>query len=220
MNPEHGRLIANAFEDLEHNPHSPEVKRAYEIFIEETLAQARQLQKDGMKFEPSGSQLLCASHGISCGKGGNYETAQELAKDIENDHIFYRASDEDYKGGYEDHPMFKHTGMKNVLGQEMRVNDVFRVVHDINGHTKADHAPFTPAGENRAFIEHKKLYSHDGIRALFTETAGTGNWVNFNKKSGEQNRFYQRSGDLDKLKFPPEKAAIFPDGIIFADWHP
>ena len=62
--------------------------------------------------------------------------------------------------------------------------------------------------------------SHDGIRALFTETAGTGNWVNFNKKSGEQNRFYQKSGDLDKLKFPPQKAAIFPNGISFADWHP
>ena len=58
MNPEHGRLIANAFEDLEHSPKCPEVKRAYEIFIEETLAQARQLQKEGMKFEPSGSQLL------------------------------------------------------------------------------------------------------------------------------------------------------------------
>ena len=220
MNPKHGRLIANAFEDLEHCPQCPEIERAYEIFIEETLAQARQLQKDGMKFEPSGSQLLCASHGISCGKGGNYETAQELAKDIENNkHLFYRKSDNDYEG-YEDHPLFQLTNIKNTNGENMRANDVFRAVHDINGHTKADHAPFTPAGEQLAFNEHKKLYSHDGIRALFTETSGTGNWVNFNKKSGEQNRFYQKSGDLDTLKFPPQKAAVFPNGISFADWHP
>ena len=220
MNPDHGRLIANAFEELEHSPNCPEVKRAYDIFIEETLAQARQLQKDGIKFEPSGSNLYCVSHGISCGRGGNYETAQEMHKDIENNqHLFYRPSDEDY-GGYEDHPLFQLTNIKNTNGHDMRANDVFRAVHDINGHNKADHAPFTPAGEQRAFVQHKKMYSDDAIRALFTETQGQGNWVNFNKKSGEQNRFYQKSGDLTKLKFPPQKAAIFPDGIIFADWHP
>jgi len=220
MNPDHGRLIANAFEELEHSPNCPEVKRAYDIFIEETLAQARQLQKDGIKFEPSGSNLYCVSHGISCGRGGNYETAQEMHKDIENNqHLFYRPSDEDY-GGYEDHPLFQLTNIKNTNGHDMRANDVFRAVHDINGHNKADHAPFTPAGEQRAFVQHKKMYSNDAIRALFTETQGQGNWVNFNKKSGEQNRFYQKSGDLTKLKFPPQKAAIFPDGIIFADWHP
>jgi len=220
MNPDHGRLIANAFEELEHSPNCPEVKRAYDIFIEETLAQARQLQKEGIKFEPSGSNLYCVSHGISCGRGGNYETAQEMHKDIENNqHLFYRPSDEDY-GGYEDHPLFQLTNIKNTNGHDMRANDVFRAVHDINGHNKADHAPFTPAGEQRAFVQHKKMYSDDAIRALFTETQGQGNWVNFNKKSGEQNRFYQKSGDLTKLKFPPQKAAIFPDGIIFADWHP
>ena len=220
MNPDHGRLIANAFEELEHSPKCPEVKRAYEIFIEETLAQARQLQKEGIKFEPSGSNLYCVSHGISCGRGGNYETAQEMHKDIENNqHLFYRPSDEDY-GGYEDHPLFQLTNIKNTNGHDMRANDVFRAVHDINGHNKADHAPFTPAGEQRAFVQHKKMYSNDAIRALFTETQGQGNWVNFNKKSGEQNRFYQKSGDLTKLKFPPQKASIFPDGIIFADWHP
>jgi len=220
MNPDHGRLIANAFEELEHSPNCPEVKRAYDIFIEETLAQARQLQKEGIKFEPSGSNLYCVSHGISCGRGGNYETAQEMHKDIENNqHLFYRPSDEDY-GGYEDHPLFQLTNIKNTNGHDMRANDVFRAVHDINGHNKADHAPFTPAGEQRAFVQHKKMYSNDAIRALFTETQGQGNWVNFNRKSGEQNRFYQKSGDLTKLKFPPQKASIFPDGIIFADWHP
>ena len=220
MNPDHGRLIANAFEELEHSPNCPEVKRAYDIFIEETLAQARQLQKEGIKFEPSGSNLYCVSHGISCGRGGNYETAQEMHQDIENNqHLFYRPSDEDY-GGYEDHPLFQLTNIKNTNGHDMRANDVFRAVHDINGHNKADHAPFTPAGEQRAFVQHKKMYSNDAIRALFTETQGQGNWVNYNKKSGEQNRFYQKSGDLTKLKFPPQKAAIFPDGIIFADWHP
>ena len=189
-------------------------------FLSRRLWLKRGNYKRGIKFEPSGSNLYCVSHGISCGRGGNYETAQEMHKDIENNqHLFYRPSDEDY-GGYEDHPLFQLTNIKNTNGHDMRANDVFRAVHDINGHNKADHAPFTPAGEQRAFVQHKKMYSNDAIRALFTETQGQGNWVNYNKKSGEQNRFYQKSGDLTKLKFPPQKAAIFPDGIVFADWHP
>ena len=226
MNPDHGRWIANAFEELEHSPNKPEVKRVYKIFIKETLAQARELQKEGIKFEPSGSQLLCASHGISCGKGGNYETAEDLCKDIKNNkHLFYRKSDNDYEG-YEDHPLFQLTNIKNIHGENMRANDVFRAVHDINGHclhgawTHITSYRFTPAGEQDAYLQHKVKYSKLAIPALFTETAGTGNWVNYNEKSGEQNRFYQKSGDLDKLKFPPDKAAIFPNGISFADWHP
>jgi len=59
------------------------------------------------------------------------------------------------------------------------------------------------------------MYSIDGIRALFTETQGQGNWVNFNRKSGEKNREYQEIGDLDNLSFPDQKAGLFPDHIIF-----
>ena len=64
-------------------------------------------------------------------------------------------------------------------------------------------------------MEHKKLYSADAIRALFTETQGQGNWVNFNSESGEDNIKYQEIGELDKLSFPEQKAFLYPDGIIF-----
>ena len=215
VDPVYGLFIANGYEDLKHDPNNPEVKQAYDKFIEETLEQARELQKNGMRFDPVESLHHCVSHGLRCGKGGSYENANEMHKDIENNkHLIYRSSDNDYKD-FEDHPMYRLSDIKNVYGKRMRVNDVFRAVHDINGHNKANHSPFTPEGEQRAYLQHKKMYSPEAIRALFTETQGQGNWVNFNRKTGEQNRHFQDIGDLTKLSFPPQKAGLFPDGIIF-----
>lgn len=197
VDPVYGRIVADHFEKLKHNPNDPKVKEAYDVFINETLDQARELQKNGMKFQMMG-----------------YKDADAMMKDvIENNHLLYRPSDDDYKG-LEDHPMYKITNIRNTNGDRMRVNDVFRAIHDINGHTRA-HSHFTPLGELEAYLEHKKLYSKDAQRALFTETQGQGLWVNFNKKTGKRNRELQKIGKLEGLTFPEQKADIFPDEIIF-----
>jgi len=198
VDPTYGLLVANAFEDLKHNPNDPKVKKAYKIFVEETLEQARELQKNGIKFQIEG-----------------YKDANAMFKDVnENKHLLYRPSDKDYKG-VEDHPMFQFTNIKNTNGDRMRVNDVFRVVHDINGHDRSK-GQFTPNGELSAYNEHKKLYSDEATRALFTETQGQVMWVNFNKKSGKKNRDLQKIGVFNELDFPKQqKADLFPDEIIF-----
>jgi len=197
VDPQYGLIIANGYDDLKHEPNNPQVKKAYETFIKETLDQARELQKNGIKFQMEG-----------------YKDANAMFKDVEeNKNLLYRPSDKDYKG-VEDHPMFELTDIKNTNGDRMRVNDVFRAVHDINGHRKAM-AQFTPNGELTSYTEHRKLYSDDATRALFTETQGQGMWVNFNKKSGEKNRHLQEIGDFNELDFAEQKAGIFPDEIIF-----
>jgi len=199
VDPDYGLIVANGYEDLQHNPEDPEVKKAYDIFIKETLEQARELQKQGIQFQSE-----------------QYKDADAMFKDVEeNKHLLYRPSDDDYKG-IEDHPMFQLTDIRNSNGDIMRVNDVFRAVHDINGHSKAK-AQFTPNGELGSYVEHKKLYSKEATRALFTETQGQGMWVNFNKKTGKKNRNLQNKGDFNKLDFPKQKAGLFPDKIIFGD---
>ncbi len=214
VDPVYGLFIANGYDNLKHNPSDPKVRKSYEIFINETLEQAKKLQKSGIRFEIEGSLPYCASHGIRCSKDGEYKSAKDMFKDIEdNKHLFYRPSDNDYKG-VEDHPMFRKIDIKNIHGEKMRANDIFRAVHDINGHNMAK-APFTPQGEIDAYIEHKKLFSKDATRALFTETQGQGMWVNFNKKSGKKNRQLQDIGDFNKLVFPRQKAGLFPDEVIF-----
>ena len=198
VDPQYGLIVANGYDDLKHNPDDPKVKKAYEIFIKETLEQARELQKNGIKFQSE-----------------QYKDANAMFKDVEeNKHLVYRPSDKDYIG-IEDHPMFQLTDIKNSNGDRMRVNDVFRAVHDINGHKNAK-AQFTPDGELGSYNEHKKLYSKDATRALFTETQGQGMWVNFNKKSGKKNRHLQEIGDFNELDFPNQKAGLFPDKIIFS----
>ncbi len=197
VDPNYGRLVADHYEKLDHKPNDPKVKKAYDVFIKETLDQARDLQKKGVKFQMEG-----------------YKNADAMMKDVrENKHLLYRPSDNDYKG-LEDHPMFQMTNIRNSNGDRMRVNDVFRAVHDINGHTIAD-SQFTPVGELEAYLQHKKMYSKDAQRALFTETQGQGLWVNYNKKTGKKNRDLQKMGKVEGLSFPKQKADIFPDEIIF-----
>ncbi|MCP6727107.1 MAG: hypothetical protein KJI69_03725 [Patescibacteria group bacterium] len=197
VDPAYGLNIANGYENLKHSPNNPQVKKAYKIFVNETLEQARKLQKKGMKFQMEG-----------------YKDANAMFKDVkDNKNLLYRPSDNDYKGT-EDHPMFQLTNIKNTNGDRMRVNDVFRAIHDINGHYNSK-SKFTPEGELNSYIEHKKLYSKDATRALFTETQGQGMWVNFNKKSGKKNRHAQKIGDFNQLDFPKQKAGIFPDKVIF-----
>lgn len=214
VDPKYASIIATAYDDLVHDPNDPEVKLAYDTFARETIEQAQLLKKNGMQFDPDGSQNACQRHGIDCGLDGNYKDADELVKDVRNNnHIYYRKSDNDYKG-VEDHPMFRMTEFTNVKGERMRINDIFRAVHDINGHAKS-RSEFNPSGEIKAYLEHKKMYSAEGIKALFTETQGQGSWVNFNRNSGDANRHFQQTGELDKIIFPPQKAVIFPEGIIF-----
>ena len=198
--PDYGLFIANGYDDLIVEPKNPEVTKAYNQFIDETIEQAREINKMGIEFEPT------LSH--------EYKNANEMFDDIDdNKHLYYRPSDNDYEG-LEDHPLFKMTDFKNMNGEKMRANDIFRAVHDVNGHWKSK-GQLTPVGEQKAFVEHKKMYSAEAIKALFTETQGQGNWVNFNPKSGKKNRDFQDIGELEKLKYPKQKAVLFPDGIVF-----
>ena len=216
VDPAFGKVIADVFEESKHDPENTKVKRAYATFIKETIEQAVELQKEGIEFDPNGSEECCKMRGIgiNCGQDGNYADAYELFNDVLfNKHIYYKTSTDDYDG-FQDHPLYEMSEIKNIDGENMRANDLFRCVHDINAHTRVK-GQFTPDGEQQAYLEHKKLYSADAIRALFTETQGQGNWVNFNSESGEDNIKYQETGELDKLSFPEQKAFLYPDGIIF-----
>ena len=216
VDPAFGKVIADVFEESKHDPENTKVKRAYATFIKETIEQAVELQKEGIEFDPNGSEEGCRMRGIgiNCGQDGNYADAYELFNDVLfNKHIYYKRSTDDYDG-FKDHPLYEMTEIKNIDGENMRANDLFRCVHDINAHTRV-RGQFNPDGEQQAYLEHKKLYSADAIRALFTETQGQGNWVNFNSESGEDNIKYQEIGELDKLSFPEQKAFLYPDGIIF-----
>ena len=77
------------------------------------------------------------------------------------------------------HPMAQETYIRDYAGYHMKLNDVFRAVHDFFGHY-ATGASFSAAGEELAWLTHRSMMKTEGaIRAMTTETRGQNCWFNY-----------------------------------------
>lgn len=209
INPEHGRTIADAYDKLEHKPNDPAVKEAYTAFQNETKEQFDDIMKSGIKIKKLGPN----------DKG--YSTAQEMHDDIiKNRSLKYFPTEQGFgTGSSQDHPMLAGSGIIDSEGKEMPHNDLFRIVHDINGHNLGDMSDFSAEGEHAAFLTHRQQYSPIAQKALFTETAGQANWGAFNRRSGMDNLKKISAGKFNELEFAEQKAGLLPDEIINGRWH-
>ena len=198
INPEHGKIIADAYENMKHGPNHPAVKASYDALINEIKTQFKDLINKGLKIDKMKS-------------GTNpYPTSREMHEDVEkNNHLYYFPTAEGY-GAQEqnkNHPMLQETEFKHE-NQPLLANDMFRIVHDVNGHHIGGKSGFGPKGEHQAYLTHKKMYSPLANKALFTETAGQNNYVNFGP-NGESNR-----KDPKNTIYAEQKAGLMPDEII------
>jgi hypothetical protein len=210
INPEHGMQIADGYDNLQHKPNDPDVKAAYDSLIKETRTQFDDMTKGGLKITK-----------LKEGEKG-YVTADEMHEDIKNGHLSYFPTEHGFganSGNFQDHPMLQGTGIVGVDGNDIPANDLFRIVHDVNGHNLGNKSDFSPEGEHQAYLTHKQQYSPLAGKALFTETAGQANWGVFNKKSGESNRQKIIRGEEADLDFAEQKAGLFPDSIINGKHH-
>tara|TARA_Y100001936_G_scaffold95299_2_gene93754 strand:- start:24747 stop:27869 length:3123 start_codon:yes stop_codon:yes gene_type:complete len=209
MNQKDGETIANAYDKMLHDPNNPVVKESYSAFIKETEDQFNELKKNGLRIDP-----------IKPGTNP-YQTADDLHNDLKkNNHIYYYPSEEGFgstDNKFGDHPLLKESNV-TYKGKKLLNNDVFRIVHDINGHNLAN-SDFSPEGEHNAFLSHRKMYSPLAGKALFTETAAQANWGSYNKKSGASNRKLMEQGRVNELVFADQKAGLLPDDIINTEWH-
>jgi hypothetical protein len=210
INPEHGTEIADGYDQLKHRPNDPDVKASYDSLINETKQQYDDLIKGGLKV----TKLKKDEAG--------YVTADEMHKDItENHHLKYFPTEHGFGANaenFQDHPMLRGTGEIDLEGKDIPANDLFRIVHDIQGHNLSQ-SDFSPEGEHKAYLTHKQQYSPLAGKALFTETAGQANWGAFNRKSGESNRQKILRGQEADLDFAEQKAGLFPDSIINKRHH-
>ncbi len=208
IDPTQGAEIADAYDAAEHKPNDQGVISAYKAFNDETATQYDELINNGLKVTKLGE-----------GDEG-YATAQEMHDDIlNNNHLSYFPSEQGFgqdTGG--DHPMLGASGRFDGENS-MPHNDLFRIVHDVNGHNLGDLADFSPEGEHQAFLTHKQQYSPAAQGALFTETAGQANWGAFNRKSGASNRRKIIDGKHNELEFAEQKATILPDSIVNGSHH-
>jgi len=204
INPEHGEKIANAYEQMKHEPNNPNVKAAYGALIDETGKQFKDLIGDGLKITK-----------LKPNEPNPYSTSKHMHEDIEkNNHIYYFPTESGFGQGEKnpDHPMLQPTEFKDA-DQPLLANDVFRIVHDVNGHYVGGKTTFGPKGEHQAYLQHSRMYSPLAKKALFTETVGQNNWVNFGPY-GTKNR-----SDPKNTVFAEQKAGLLPDEIVNGRFH-
>lgn len=204
LNPEHGKIIADAYEKMQHNPNDPKVKEAYGALINETKKQFKDMLDQGFKFSK-----------IKSGQDDPYKTSKDVHSDIEtNKHLWFFPTEQGFgpKGKKIEHPMLQPTEFE-FEGKPLLVNDLFRIVHDYRGHYLGGKSPFGPKGEHQAYLTHKKDFSPLAQKALATETMGQNSWVNFGP-FGEQNR-----KNPQNTVYADQKAALLPDEIISGRWH-
>ena len=210
INPDHGAQIADGYDALRHSPNEPETKAAYDALINETRQQYDKLVEGGLKVTKLKQNQI------------GYTSAEEMHKDIESGHLSYFPTEHGFGANsekYQDHPMLTGSGIMAEDGKEITNNDLFRIVHDINGHNLANKSDFSPEGEHSAFLKHREQYSPLAGKALFTETAGQANWGIFNRRSGANNMRLISKGRESEIDFAEQKAGLFPDSMINQEWH-
>lgn len=197
INPKASTKIAEAYSALQHSPDDPKVQKAYNALINETVDQYKAMQKEGMKVSK-----------IKEGMANPYPTSKSMISDVaENKHLWYYPTEQGFGSSGSDsskHPMLKVTDLMDDEGKPMLANDVFRAVHDYEGHYKGKNK-FGALGEEKAYQQHKKMFSPEAIKALTTETRGQNSWVNYGPM-GEANR-----ANPAATTYADQKAGLLPD---------
>ena len=191
LDPEHSANIAQAYEEMPHDPENPAVKASYEAMIKETRDQYRAIRTNhpDLQLVPNAP-----------GQDPYAATPRLAAKDvIENNRLHFFPTDQGFgttgQGGIDmaTHPMMQPSG-ETLNGKPLLNNDLFRIVHDYFGHLKEGHG-FRAAGEDNAWRSHASMYSDLARPAMTTETRGQNSWVNFGPH-GEANKG-ATAGDTD-----------------------
>ncbi len=201
VNKQRAAKIAQAYEEMDHNPSDPAVAASYRAMIDETLAQWEAIKATGLKVEPIREDM-----------DDPYAVSPRLAvlDVIENNHLWFFPTDFGF-GGTETsdvdisgNPLMEMTG-ETLNGMPLRANDVFRIVHDYFGHVK-EGVGFRADGEDNAWRSHSAMYSPLARKAMTTETRGQNSWVNF----GRFGEFNQTAPGAE-TQYAPQKTGLLPD---------
>jgi len=198
VNPERAARIAQAFEDMKHDPENPEVKASYRALIDETVAQYQVIKATGLKIEFIDFQKT----------GDPYAASPRMAiSDVrENNHLWVFKTDDGHGSegdNFAGNPLLEKTN-EFIDGRQLLANDVFRIVHDYFGHIK-DGNGFRSDGEDNAWRSHSAMYSPLARRAMTAETRGQNSYVNFGP-NGE----FNRTASAGETKYAPQKVGLLP----------
>ena len=183
LNPEKSFKVGMEYDRMKHDPFNPQVRQAYEAMASETLEQYQAIVDAGYKAEMHYEQ------------SEPYANSREVIQDIrDNKRLRVLATDLNFgartvaDADIKENPLLAMSQYKDANGKQMRINDVFRFVHDFFGHSERGNG-FGPIGEENAWDVHARMYSPLARRAMTSGTRGQNSWVNFvNEANIEINR--------------------------------
>jgi len=202
LDQQRAKYIAAAYERMKHDPDNPDVKAAYEALKNETMAQYETLRDTGIDFKF-----------LREGQTDPYAKSPAMGYQdvVENKELTVFPTDFGYGSGEfdaSDNPLLGFVG--HVGDKEDAVaNDAFRVVHDMFGHLGAGNPQFRAKGEERAWLEHSRMFSPEARKAMTTETRGQNSWLN-SGPFADQNATALGADTV----FADQKAGLLPDWAV------
>jgi len=200
---ERSKKIADAFDELKSDPKDLETNRAYRAMADETLDQFDEIQGAGYKVE------------IFTGEGEPYKNSAEMIQDLQrNKHLYIFSTESGFgkeitQAMRDEHPLLEFSGVNDVNGKPLLVNDVFRFVHDFFGHSERGNS-FGPLGEENAWDVHARMFSPLARRAMTTETRGQNSWVNFGPQMRNPDGSFKQIPLKDR-PFAEQKVGLLPE---------
>jgi hypothetical protein len=217
------KRISDAYDKMKNDPNDPQVKKAYEAMAKETLDQYDQILEKGYNVEINNNEP--------------YSSSEDMINDLRDNKRMKIFSTESGFGDEpiteeqrKENPLLIDSGRKDINGQTLLVNDVFRFVHDFFGHAKLGNS-FGPIGEENAWRVHAVMYSPEARKAMTSETRGQNSYVNFSgvndavfkkrdkarelRKQGKIEEADQMVGEVyEEMKFADQKIGLLPDFAI------
>jgi len=195
---ERARKIAQAYEDMLHDPTHPEVKRSYDALVDETMAQYRALKDAGYEFKFNADDPYALSPSMGYADVVNNGRLTVFPTETGG----FGSSVHDQSGIQ---PLLIGVGRVGDL-PNATANDAFRAVHDMYGHFGPGNPFFRGPGEERAWYAHQKMYSPEALPAMTNETRGQNSWVNYGPYA-EHNKTAEGADTV----FAEQKTGLLPE---------
>jgi hypothetical protein len=182
------KRISDAFDAMKHSPNDPEVAAAYEALSKETVDQY--------------NAFLDAGYTVEINNEEPYANSQEMIDDLRKNKRIKIFSTESGFGDTpitakqrKENPLLATTKFKDVNGEPMLINDLFRAVHDFYGHAELGNS-FGPLGEENAWNVHARMFSPLARRAMTSETRGQNSYVNFSGVNEKADKLREKARKL------------------------
>lgn len=223
---ERAKKISDAYIKMEDNYFDPEVKKAYDAMIDETLKQFDFIVDRGYKVVINNEEP--------------YKNSEDMITDLRDNKVMRIFSTESGFGDNpitedqrDSNPLLKDSGRKDANGVPLLNNDLFRFVHDFFGHAELGNG-FGAVGEENAWNVHARMYSPLARRAMTSETRGQNSYVNFSgvneeafklrdkareeRKKGNDAEADKLLGEVyEKMKFADQKVGLLPEEMAIPD---